>query len=61
MAGPGGWYTPSELNLIYSVLPTHTAYPSDYYDVTTGSNGHAVGPGYDKCTGVGTPRGLKGK
>jgi len=61
MVGPGGWYTPSELNLIYSILPTHTAYPSYYYDVTTGSNGHAAGKGYDQCTGVGTPRGLKGK
>ena len=57
----GGSYTPSELNLIYANLNTHTAYPGYWYDVTTGSNGHAAGTRYDQCTGIGSPRGLKGK
>lgn len=59
----GGYYHTGENNLLYSQLNTTTAYPSNFYDVTTGSNGsgHNAGPGYDQCTGVGTPRGKLGK
>ena len=57
----GGYYITSELNLMYANLDSHTAYPGYWYDVTTGSNGHAAGAGYDQCTGIGSPRGLKGK
>jgi hypothetical protein len=59
----GGFYTTEENNLIYSQLYAYTAYPANFYDVTTGSNGvgHNAGPGYDQCTGVGTPRGKLGK
>jgi kumamolisin len=55
----GGHYTNEENNLIYDSLFAHIAY-QNYYDVTTGSNGtgHNAGPGYDQCTGVGTPRGF---
>jgi subtilase family serine protease len=28
---------------------------SDFYDVTTGSNGYSAGPGYDLVTGLGSP------
>jgi hypothetical protein len=28
---------------------------SDFYDVTTGNNGYAAGPGYDLVTGLGSP------
>jgi kumamolisin len=57
----GGYYTTSELNLLYSQLPTYTAYATNFYDVTTGSNGHAAAKGYDQCTGIGSPRGHLGK
>jgi hypothetical protein len=35
---------------------TGTVYASNYHDITTGSNGHPAGPGYDLATGVGTPQ-----
>lgn len=57
----GGYYQTSELNLIYSQLPTFTLYKNNWYDVTTGSNGHAAAKGYDQCTGIGSPRGFGGK
>ena len=59
----GGYYSTEENNLLYSQLDSHQAYSngSNFYDVTTGSNGvHAV-TGYDQCTGIGTPRGKSGK
>jgi hypothetical protein len=31
------------------------AYASDFNDVTSGSNGHNAGPGFDLATGLGTP------
>ena len=57
----GGYYVASELNLLYSQLNTTAAYPANFYDVTTGSNGHAAGTLYDECTGIGSPRGHLGK
>ncbi len=59
----GGNYSTEEDNLIYDQLFAQTAYITNFYDVTTGSNGtgHNAGPGYDQCTGVGTPRGYLGK
>src|SRR5207247_6262786 len=33
-----------------------TSYASGFHDITTGSNGFAAGAGYDKATGIGTPR-----
>jgi kumamolisin len=55
----GGYYYNEENNLIYAAYTSHIGYKY-YYDVTTGSNGsgHNAGPGYDQCTGVGTPRGI---
>jgi len=57
----GGYYNTEELNLIYSQLFTFTAYPINFYDVKTGSNGVAAHAGWDYCTGVGSPRGKLGK
>ncbi|MGA8027449.1 MAG: S53 family peptidase [Bryobacteraceae bacterium] len=57
----GGYYETNELNFIYGQLNTYTTVKSNYYDVTTGSNGHAAGTGYDQCTGIGSPRGFGGK
>ena len=55
------WYDTLENNLLYSQLNDHIAYGVNFYDVTTGSNGHAAGAGYDQCTGIGSPRGHLGK
>jgi hypothetical protein len=49
-----------EDDLLYSQLYANTAYPANFYDVTTGSNGHPAGTGYDQCTGIGSPRGHPG-
>jgi len=59
----GGSYTNEENNLIYSQEFSHANYGTNFYDVTTGSNGsgHNAGNYYDQCTGVGTPRGKLGK
>jgi kumamolisin len=56
----GGYYQAHENELLYSQLYAKTAYSANFYDVTTGSNGHA-GTGYDQCTGIGSPRGKLGK
>ncbi len=56
-----GYYTNEENNLIYSQLPTVTAYKKNFYDINSGSNGCKVGGRWDYCTGVGSPRGLLGK
>jgi subtilase family serine protease len=34
---------------------TGSVYATNYHDVTTGSNGHAAGTGYDLATGLGSP------
>jgi kumamolisin len=59
----GGYYHTGENNLLYSQLYANTAYRANFYDVTTGCNGsgHCAAPGYDQCTGVGTPRTKLGK
>jgi len=55
------FYNAYENTLLYSQLSANKAYPTNFYDVTTGSNGHAAGTGYDQCTGIGSPRGKLGK
>lgn len=57
----GGYYSNMENNLLYAQLATAKEYGRNFYDVTTGSNGAAAGPGWDYCTGVGSPRGKFGK
>lgn len=59
----GGFYHTGENNLLYSQLNASTAFPKNFYDVTTGANGvgHNAGAGYDQCTGIGSPRGKLGK
>ncbi len=57
----GGYYSNMENNLLYAELFTYKEYKTNFYDVTTGSNGAAAGTGWDYCTGVGTPRGKLGK
>jgi kumamolisin len=55
------YYNNEENNLLYSQLPTQTAYKTNFYDITTGSNGCPVSTNWDYCTGVGSPRGYLGK
>ncbi|MGD0792684.1 MAG: S53 family peptidase [Terriglobales bacterium] len=59
----GGYYLAHENDYTYSQLYAFTAYKTNFYDVTTGSNGtgHNAGTGYDQCTGIGSPRGKLGK
>jgi kumamolisin len=57
----GGFYKTLEDDLLYAQLFSKTAYKANFYDVTTGSNGHPAGAGYDECTGIGSPRGKLGK
>jgi hypothetical protein len=56
-----GYFTNEENNLLYSQLPAATAYYTNFYDITTGSNGCSVTASWDYCTGVGSPRDLLGK
>jgi subtilase family serine protease len=60
-ASSGGWYVTEENNFLYSQLDTHTGYKTNFYDVVLGNNTYAAGPGYDQCTGIGSPRGHLGK
>ncbi len=55
------WFGTWENNLLYSQLAAAKAYPANFYDVTTGSNGYSAAVNWDFCTGVGTPRDLLGK
>jgi len=57
----GGYYSNMENNLLYAELGTNKEYFTNFYDVTTGSNGASAGAGWDYCTGVGSPRGKLGK
>lgn len=61
VTGNVDWFNAEENNLLYSQLPTALAYKTNFYDVTTGSNGASAVVSYDECTGVGTPRGVGGK
>jgi len=54
-------FSTMENNLIYDQMNSVQAFPHNFYDVTTGNNGVAAGPGYDQCTGVGSVRGHLGK
>lgn len=59
----GAYFSTGENNLLYSELNGAEDYPTNFYDVTVGSNGGPLGAvaGWDYCTGVGSPRGLYGK
>ncbi|MBS0379731.1 MAG: S53 family peptidase [Proteobacteria bacterium] len=57
----GGYFSNMENNLLYAQMATQKEYVTNFYDVTTGSNGSSAATGWDYCTGVGTPRGKLGK
>jgi len=64
-----GYYTSEEDNYVYSYVDAFMAYPTNWYQVTSGDNGCGVSGGicpspslfYNECTGLGTPRGKIGK
>jgi subtilase family serine protease len=41
---------------LYQLYIRPTLYETVFYDVTTGSNGSPAKPGWDECTGLGSPR-----
>jgi len=45
-----------ELARTYQFYIQPVRYHTDFYDVTQGSNGSPAGPGWDQCTGLGSPR-----
>lgn len=49
----------AELNMIYSELADPTQYAAYFNDITLG--GSSCKTGFDKCTGVGSPKGYAGK
>ena len=53
-------HTPSQLQTSYNWYRNPGLYHNYFYDVTKGSNGKSAGPGWDQCTGLGSPRNLAG-
>jgi len=49
----------AELTMMYNVLANPTEYAADYYDITQGDPSCKVG--FDKCSGIGSPRTYAGK
>jgi len=49
----------AELNMMYSVLANPSEYAVDFYDVTQGDTSCTAG--FDKCSGIGSPRTYDGK
>jgi len=62
------FYTPEELNYIYSQQDAYTTFPANWSEVTFGDNGACsfgicpgIGVAYNECTGLGFPLGKLGK
>jgi hypothetical protein len=55
----------AELTTIYNTYNNATNYPADYHDITAGFcsfyDGSGAGAKWDRCTGVGSPKGYVGK
>jgi len=49
-------HTATELSKTYTYYKNPGLYRTIFYDVTIGNNGAPAGPGWDQCTGLGTPR-----
>jgi subtilisin-like proprotein convertase family protein len=47
------------LPLLYKLGASSTAYPSDFFDITSGNNGASAVAGYDLVTGLGSPNAAK--
>ncbi len=48
--------TAAELGKTYAWYRNPGTYRTNMFDVTTGNNGAPAGPGWDQCTGLGSPR-----
>jgi len=59
-AGSFANHTPNELGKVYGWYRNPGIYHQYFYDVTKGSNGKSAVPGWDQCTGLGSPRNLAG-
>ncbi len=59
-AGSFANHTSSEQSKVYGWYRNPGLYHKYIYDVTKGSNGSPAGPGWDQCTGLGSPRNLAG-
>ncbi len=53
-------YTNEQNAFMYSELFTVATKSAHFYDVSTGTNSCPVTPGWDQCTGIGTPLGYSG-
>ena len=53
--------TKAELAQAYNEYNNATKYPKFFTNVTAGSNGYACAKGWTYCTGIGSPKTLKGK
>jgi kumamolisin len=57
--------TQAELTRMYTDFASHPHNSQDFWDITYGAcnyySGSFSGPGYDLCTGIGSPKGLGGK
>lgn len=49
-------HTATELQRTYLYYKNPGLYHTIFYDVTAGNNGAPAGPGWDECTGLGSPR-----
>ncbi|MGA2371017.1 MAG: hypothetical protein ACLPPV_09120 [Candidatus Korobacteraceae bacterium] len=49
-------HTATELTRTYTYYKNPGLYRTIFYDVTAGNNGAPAKPGWDECTGLGTPR-----
>jgi len=52
--------TDNELTKVYTEYGNASQYKKYFHDVTIGNNGFPAKTGWDYCTGVGTPKSLKG-
>ena len=53
--------TKAELTQAYNEYNNPTKYAKFFNDITAGSNGYSCAKGWEYCTGIGSPRTLKGK
>jgi subtilase family serine protease len=53
--------TKAELTKAYKEYASSTEYPKYFTNITLGTNGYACATGWTYCTGIGSPKTLKGK
>jgi hypothetical protein len=53
---PGPLSSAGVLSALYTAASSSSTYPTDFNDITKGSNGASAVPGYDLATGLGSPK-----